>query len=509
MSTTFKTDYVTPPSTPRRLLNHEAYFPPRSHLVGLGLDFEFPAQSSIDGPEQCSAPRLGTFSSPYSGSNVGEERCASYWSADSSVSTASRRLRRLRSESEIEEDEDDNGASLASSRSTPSNFAYSPFAGAMSPSPRLSDAFFTESLGLGLSIHDDNGENQVSPPQVIENENDAWSRQSAWSFECLESPGLPYEEERRNGDNLGFKPAPSYSYALKHTTFALLPSAHIPTKSIFPSSSTSPSIIPALSSSLLPLSDDLLQSSKVENATGDDPFSANYNAKEGERKRKRKESSIVGSPSTSSNVREESEHVKRLKSSPALKHLGIFTHAALLEEREQIEKQLHFVDALSGLCVEHASSHEESDSLLLPVPQLPFVLEEPTPELGSPSPSPSMRTVDCTLLVSSMPSESPYPPTPGSSAFAPFSYSSTIDSLASPSSTTFQEAVKKDICHKLSLSNMGLSVNDVNVFPTLSSATYPRSSPLPGTSGNARAKTSKREDITAGRRGMVVVVHTA
>ncbi|KAK9898679.1 hypothetical protein P389DRAFT_36973 [Cystobasidium minutum MCA 4210] len=434
------------------------------------------------------------------------ERCASYWSADSSVSTASRRLRSLRSESEIEDDEH-NGDTFASSASTPSSkFAYSPFASAASPSPRLSDAFSTESFGLGLSIRDDNGneEDEVASQVVIDNENDAWARQSAWSFRCLESPSLSYEGERRNGDIFGFQPAPSYSYALKHTTFSLLPSAHIPSKPFSPSSS-SPSLIPALSSSsLLPSSDDLLQSSKDENATCSDPFNAKYHATlfEGERKRKRKDSSIVGSPSKSQ-ARAESDHVKRLKSSPALKHLGIFTHAALLEEREQAEKQMQFADVLSGLSVGKTGQDQTSAPRLSPR-RLPILLE-PTPELGSPSPSPSKRTVDCTLLVSSIPSESPYPPTPSSSAFAPFAYTSTIDSLASPSSTTFQEAVKRDICKKLSLTNMGLTVDDVNVFPASSaSPSIPRSSQGP----DSPQKSPRCQAGTPDRQGLVVVVHT-
>lgn len=527
MTSTIHNEFVTPPSTPRRRPDHEAYFPPRSHLVGLGLNFEFPAQSTISGLEQCSAPRLGSYLSP------SDMRCPSYWSADSSMSSASSSKA---SRSQFTETTRNNDSDICpSSVTTSSNFAYSPFANAMSPpspssshSPLETDAISSETFGLGLALVDDE-EGEL-------NENDAWSQRADWSFRCTSSRIVSHQQEVQEHESRmnaaedplsGFAPAPSYSYALSHTSFALLPSVNIDNgknndskkkKQVMIPSLASSSFIPALSSSLL----DVTSKVNFENATGDDPLPANYdhgNKNGVEKKRKRKESSIAPmSPNATSSrhpIKQESENVKRLKSSPALKHLSIFTRAAMLEEREMQDKQSNAIDAFSGLCVDATGGmHHRDQSPSLP----PSIVLESTPELA---PSPSLlstspsRTVDCTLLVSNIPSESPYPPTPSSSAFAPFLFSSTIESLASPSSISFQEEIKRDICHKLSLSNMGMSVKDVNVFSAAGvkdekNATTPRSLPSSEALSLGRGAQQRCGDTPAtSRRGMVVVIHTA
>lgn len=531
--------FTTPPCTPRRLVDHEAYFPPRSHLVGLGLNFDLPSQSRVIGLEQCSAPRLGAFSSP------SEMRCASYWSSDTSASSRSVATSITHS-SQGANEQDDTASTCASS-----NFAYSPFAGAASPSPRESDdSLSSQVFGLGLALDlDDEDEDEDNESQQA----------FSYAFQCLassfESASAPSSSSSSASHSpmFGFAPAPSYSYALSHPTFALLPSANI--KSVV-------SVAPISSSFIdqdnvgIPADCPLSGPSKAENenATGTDPVSdpckqmngnnINMNGENGggERKRKRKESSIFGTPSRkivpgSNQKKEESENVKRLKASPALKNLSIFTHAAMMEERDQVEKSTRTVDAFAGLCVgvtgsQHSASNSPSVS-----PSLHSITFEESPELASslsPS-SPSLsqstslssaspsssRTVDCTLLVSSIPSESPYPPTPSSSAFAPFLYSSTIESLESPSSTTFKEEIKKDIVKKLALGGFGMTAADVNVFDAVASngmmngagsanmSAIPRTPASTGGLSCAGSTKSPRFQAGSERRGMVVVVHTA
>jgi hypothetical protein len=147
------------------------------------------------------------------------------------------------------------------------------------------------------------------------------------------------------------------------------------------------------------------------------------------------------------------DNVKRMKTSPALQHLSIFTRAAMAENEDRMQEQAEMMDSLSSMDMDAPSSSRFNP--------------------GIPPPKQQQR-VDLTLLVSSLPAMSPYPPTPGSTSLPPLCFSSTISAAPTSGrfpdldyspSAAFEREIKADVQHRLGLRGLGISADDINVYP--------------------------------------------
>jgi len=241
--------------------------------------------------------------------------------------------------------------------------------------------------------------------------------------------------------------------------------------------------------------------------------------------RKRKASQMTTPPPVEIQKKpkkEESENVKKLKTSPALKHLSIFTHAAFAEEEECQRSVKALNEAFEDASVEDVEMESlETGSSYSPTSSSEAELRHPRPL--------SAKRIDLDVLLSNLPSESPYPPTPRSMAMRPLSFSSTIPlssafsscSSMSPTSTvssSFSSSspsfgandlddeeeyhIKEDLSTRLGLGSIGLGIADISIF---SSSAPEEASTVPrGISARGGDK-----DSQSSRARMTAVIHTA
>ena len=285
---------------------------------------------------------------------------------------------------------------------------------------------------------------------------------------------------------------PSYAYALAHKEFALRPS--------------------------LPLLNNARPMMLTPPSSPQKVFGTTF-----QRKRKASQLTTPSPPSSLGSLqkpkKEESENVKKLKTSPALKHLSIFTHAAFAEEEEGRRSVKAMNEAFESASVEDTDM--ESSSAYPPSLEAGR-LQHPRPLSG--------KKIDLDVLLSNMPAESPYPPTPRSTAMPPLTFSSTIPSSSSFSScstssmspsSTFSSSfsstsssfgsnhlddeeeyhIKEDLSTRLGLGSIGLGIGDISIFSAAApegGETVPRGM-LVGTND---------KDVQ-GRTRMTAVVHTS
>lgn len=85
---------------------------------------------------------------------------------------------------------------------------------------------------------------------------------------------------------------------------------------------------------------------------------------------------------------------------------------------------------------------------------------------------PCKRRMDFTVLISDLPSGSPYPPTPGSTSLPPLVFSSSLPTSRKfpfvPYSPSYGQEIKADVGRRLGLAGLGISLDDVNVYPSRS-----------------------------------------
>lgn len=305
---------------------------------------------------------------------------------------------------------------------------------------------------------------------------------------ALSTPMFPFNDARDS------PPVPSYDYALKHKEFSLLPSLPI-----------DECRTRHLRASKLLTTPESLEIRLVKSASA-------YPKKA--RGRKRKVSFYLGdeivqgdevsdsSSESESEAKDVKDHKKRRihkisEVSPALKYMSLFTRSAMAEEEHLYHEKVEALQALDGMVDELQSMQVENEN------ENTCKTEQngnSFPELRHPQPLSARRKIDLTLLVSSLPSVCPYPPTPRSTILPPIKFSTTIGSPPhshSPSSSSslsarFAEELKHSVVEKLGLGSIGLGINSVNLFPTSRNC---------GTNG-ARLTHNTRDRMT-------VVVHTA
>ena len=267
---------------------------------------------------------------------------------------------------------------------------------------------------------------------------------------------------------------PSYAYALSHSGFALLPS--------LPLGNNARPLTPPASPS----------KSRGNNIKA---ILRQQEERQSEQSRKRRASLSwdIACSHESSGV---SDKVRRLKKSPAFQHLNIFTRAAFAEQEESVCDMMDINKNMDSVHMEidagaNAASIIEGARTSVDLTDEPSValLHHPATE------SFATRRVDLTLLVSSLPSFCPYPPTPRSTVLPPLSLSSAIYQATSSTSAStmleFHRQIKQDVSDRLGLGCIGLGIGDMCLF------------------SSTTTRKSIERDPVGGLEHLTLVIHTA